>query len=121
MDSDLEPVALTPQKQDSAWKHCEVYKYGDRVQMRCLYCRKMFKGGGITRVKEHLAGKKGQGTICDQVPDEVRLFLQQCIDGTVRRQRKRRKSSPEPLPIAYFPPCEVETQVAASSDVNNGF
>ncbi|XP_020886690.1 uncharacterized protein LOC110229901 isoform X1 [Arabidopsis lyrata subsp. lyrata] len=121
MDSDLEPVALTPQKQDSAWKHCEVYKYGDRVQMRCLYCRKMFKGGGITRVKEHLAGKKGQGTICDQVPEEVRLYLQQCIDGTVRRQRKRRKSSPEPLPIAYFPPCEVETQVVAPSDVNNGF
>ncbi|KAL1213553.1 hypothetical protein V5N11_000625 [Cardamine amara subsp. amara] len=23
MDSDLEPIALTPQKQDSAWKHCE--------------------------------------------------------------------------------------------------
>ncbi|XP_010488238.1 PREDICTED: uncharacterized protein LOC104766116 isoform X3 [Camelina sativa] len=121
MDSDLEPVALTPQKQDSAWKHCEVYKYGDRVQMRCLYCRKMFKGGGITRVKEHLAGKKGQGTICDQVPDEVRLFLQQCIDGTVRRQRKRRRSSPDPLPIAYFPPCEGETQVVAPTDVDNGF
>ncbi|KAH0851685.1 hypothetical protein HID58_094545 [Brassica napus] len=118
MDSDLEPVALTPQKQDSAWKHCEVYKYGDRVQMRCLYCKKMFKGGGITRVKEHLAGKKGQGTICDQVPEEVRLFLQQCIDGTVRRQRKRRRSSAEPLPIAYFPP--EETQVVEGSYVNNG-
>ncbi|VVA98783.1 unnamed protein product [Arabis nemorensis] len=121
MDSDLEPVALTPQKQDSAWKHCEVYKYGERVQMRCLYCRKMFKGGGITRVKEHLAGKKGQGTICDQVPEDVRLFLQQCIDGTVRRQRKRRKSSPDPLPIAYFPPCEAETEVVVPPDVNNGF
>lgn len=119
MDSDLEPVALTPQKQDSAWKHCEVYKYGDRVQMRCLYCKKMFKGGGITRVKEHLAGKKGQGTICDQVPEDVRLYLQQCIDGTVRRQRKRRRSSAEPLPIAYFPP-ETTTQVGVEgSDVNN--
>lgn len=119
MDSDLEPVALTPQKQDSAWKHCEVYKYGDRVQMRCLYCKKMFKGGGITRVKEHLAGKKGQGTICDQVPEDVRLYLQQCIDGTVRRQRKRRsRSSAEPLPIAYFPP-ETTTQVVEGSDVNN--
>ncbi|CAH2053040.1 unnamed protein product [Thlaspi arvense] len=120
MDSDWEPVALTPQKQDSAWKHCKVYKYGDRVQMKCLYCEKLFRGGGITRVKEHLAGKKGQGTICDQVPDEVRLFLQQCIDGTVRRQRKRRKSSPEPLPIAYFPPCEVDTEVVVPSDANNG-
>ncbi|XP_010532512.1 PREDICTED: uncharacterized protein LOC104808522 [Tarenaya hassleriana] len=120
MEMDLEPIALTPQKQDSAWKHCEVYKYGDRVQMRCLYCRKMFKGGGITRVKEHLAGKKGQGTICDQVPEDVRQFLQQCLDGTVRRQRKRRKSSPEPLPVAYFPPSELDVSVA-HSDVNNGF
>lgn len=120
MDSDLEPVALTPQKQDNAWKHCEIYKYGDRLQMRCLYCRKMFKGGGITRVKEHLAGKKGQGTICDQVPEDVRLFLQQCIDGTVRRQRKRRKSSSDPLPIASLPVCEAEAMVV-QSDVNNGF
>ncbi|XP_024005684.1 uncharacterized protein LOC112082292 [Eutrema salsugineum] len=121
MDSDLEPVALTPQKQDNAWKHCEIYKYGDRLQMRCLYCRKMFKGGGITRVKEHLAGKKGQGTICDQVPGDVRLFLQQCIDGTVRRQRKRRNpSSEEPLPVADLPPCEGETMVV-QGDVNNGF
>ncbi|XP_010551738.1 PREDICTED: uncharacterized protein LOC104822280 [Tarenaya hassleriana] len=120
MEMDLEPVALTPQKQDIAWKHCEVYKYGDRVQMRCLYCRKMFKGGGITRVKEHLAGKKGQGTICDQVPEDVRQFLQQCLDGTVRRQRKRHRSSLEPHPIAYLPPSEVDASVV-HSDVNTGF
>uniref|UniRef100_A0A1J3H8T5 BED-type domain-containing protein n=1 Tax=Noccaea caerulescens TaxID=107243 RepID=A0A1J3H8T5_NOCCA len=120
MESDLEPVALTPQKQDSAWKHCLVYKYGDRLQMKCLYCRKMFKGGGITRVKEHLAGKKGQGTICDQVPGDVRLLLQQCIDGTVRRQRKRRHDSSEPLAIVALPPCEGETMVI-QSDVDNGF
>ncbi|CAA7045367.1 unnamed protein product [Microthlaspi erraticum] len=121
MESELEPVALTPQKQDSAWKHCLVYKYGDRVQMKCLYCRKMFKGGGITRVKEHLAGKKGQGTICDQVPGDVRLHLQQAIDGTVRRQRKRRHDdSSEPLALAALPPCEGETMLI-QSDVDNGF
>ncbi|CAH8276622.1 unnamed protein product [Arabidopsis lyrata] len=120
MDSELEPVALTPQKQDNAWKHCEIYKYGDRLQMRCLYCRKMFKGGGITRVKEHLAGKKGQGTICDQVPEDVRLFLQQCIDGTVRRQRKRHKSSSEPLSVAALPPIEGDMMVV-QPDVNDGF
>ncbi|XP_010525164.1 PREDICTED: uncharacterized protein LOC104803010 [Tarenaya hassleriana] len=117
MEMELEPVALTPQKQDSAWKHCEVYRYRDRLQMRCLYCRKMFKGGGITRVKEHLAGKKGQGPICDRVPEDVRQFLQQCLDGTVRRQRKRRKWSSEPQPIAYFPPSEVDDALV----VNNGF
>ncbi|CAH2079105.1 unnamed protein product, partial [Thlaspi arvense] len=110
-------ATLTPQKQDNAWKHCEIYKYGDRLQMRCLYCRKMFKGGGITRVKEHLAGKKGQGTICDQVPGDVRLFLQQCIDGTVRRQRKRRNPSSEPLSL---PSCDAETMIV-QGDVNNGF
>lgn len=127
MEPELEPVALTPQKQDNAWKHCEIYKYGDRLQMRCLYCRKMFKGGGITRVKEHLAGIKGQGVICDQVPEDVRLFLQQCIEGTVRRQRKRRHASsaePSPLPLSApaLPPCEAEPMMmVVQSDVNNGF
>ncbi|XP_010496130.1 PREDICTED: uncharacterized protein LOC104773244 isoform X2 [Camelina sativa] len=120
MDPELEPVALTPQKQDNAWKHCEIYKYGDRLQMRCIYCKKMFKGGGITRVKEHLAGKKGQGTICDQVPEDVRLFLQQCIDGTVRRQRKRQKSSSEPLSVGALPPIEGE-MLLLPSDVNDDF
>ncbi|CDY54871.1 BnaC01g22600D [Brassica napus] len=125
MEPELEPVALTPQKQDNAWKHCEIYKYGDRLQMRCLYCRKMFKGGGITRVKEHLAGIKGQGVICDQVPEDVRLFLRQCIEGTVRRQRKRRHSTsaePESLPLPALPPCEAEAMMmVVQSDVNNGF
>ncbi|WZZ26584.1 uncharacterized protein LOC106372712 [Brassica napus] len=125
MEPELEPVALTPQKQDNAWKHCEIYKYGDRLQMRCLYCRKMFKGGGITRVKEHLAGIKGQGVICDQVPEDVRLFLRQCIEGTVRRQRKRRHSTsaePESLPLPALPPCEAEPMMmVVQSDVNNGF
>lgn len=123
MEPELEPVALTPQKQDNAWKHCEIYKYGDRLQMRCLYCRKMFKGGGITRVKEHLAGIKGQGVICDQVPEDVRLFLQQCIEGTVRRQRKRRHStSAEPSPLPALPPCEAEPMMmVVQSDANNGF
>nr|VDC75666.1 unnamed protein product [Brassica rapa] len=123
MEPELEPVALTPQKQDNAWKHCEIYKYGDRLQMRCLYCRKMFKGGGITRVKEHLAGIKGQGVICDQVPEDVRLFLRQCIEGTVRRQRKRRHStSAEPESLPALPPCEAEPMMmVVQSDVNNGF
>ncbi|CAF2151099.1 unnamed protein product [Brassica napus] len=123
MEPELEPVALTPQKQDNAWKHCEIYKYGDRLQMRCLYCRKMFKGGGITRVKEHLAGIKGQGVICDQVPEDVRLFLRQCIEGTVRRQRKRRHStSAEPESLPALPPCEAEPMMmVVQSDANNGF
>ncbi|GAV79673.1 zf-BED domain-containing protein/DUF659 domain-containing protein/Dimer_Tnp_hAT domain-containing protein [Cephalotus follicularis] len=89
MELNLEPMPITSQRQDLAWKHCQVFKNGSRAQIKCLYCSKMFKGGGIHRFKEHLAGRKGQGPICGHVPQHVRQLMQQSLDRILGKQKNR--------------------------------
>ena len=47
---------MAPKAKDLAWAHADVV---DGV-MYCKYCKKLIKGGGIYRLKQHLAAIKGQ-------------------------------------------------------------
>jgi hypothetical protein len=91
----LEPVPITSQKHDPAWKHCQLFKNGEKVQLKCIYCLKFFKGGGIHRFKEHLACQKGNASMCSSVPADVRQLMQQSLDGVVVKKRKRQKIEEE--------------------------
>ncbi|RAL54877.1 hypothetical protein DM860_013573 [Cuscuta australis] len=91
MASNLEPIPVTSQKHDPAWKHCQMYKNGDRVQLKCVYCGKVFKGGGIHRIKEHLAGQKGNASTCMRVQPEVRILMQESLNGAALKRRKKQK------------------------------
>ncbi|XVF23939.1 hypothetical protein REPUB_Repub13aG0083300 [Reevesia pubescens] len=95
MASNLEPIPITSQKHDPAWKHCQMFKNGERVQLKCIYCGKIFKGGGIHRIKEHLAGQKGNASTCLRVPSDVRLVMQESLDGVVVKKRKKQKIADE--------------------------
>ncbi|XP_051121242.1 uncharacterized protein LOC127244787 isoform X2 [Andrographis paniculata] len=95
MDSDMEPVAVTSQKHDPAWKHCQMFKNGDKVQLKCIYCGKIFKGGGIHRIKEHLAGQKGNAATCLRVQHDVRLQMIESLNGVAVKKRKKQKLSEE--------------------------
>ncbi|XP_021990013.1 uncharacterized protein LOC110886509 isoform X1 [Helianthus annuus] len=95
MASELEPVPVNSQKHDPAWKHCHMYKIGDKVQLKCIYCGKMFKGGGIHRIKEHLAGQKGNASSCLRVQPDVRLLMQESLNGVVVKKRKKQKLAEE--------------------------
>ncbi|KAK4706791.1 hypothetical protein R3W88_033653 [Solanum pinnatisectum] len=95
MGSNLEPVPVTSQKHDPAWKHCEMFKNGERVQLKCIYCGKIFKGGGIHRIKEHLAGQKGNASTCLRVQPDVRLLMQDSLNGVVMKKRKKQKLAEE--------------------------
>ncbi|KAK7833831.1 hypothetical protein CFP56_025230 [Quercus suber] len=82
----LEPSPISQTKQDPAWKHCQLFvkKNANGVKeelKKCTYCGKFFKGGGIHRIKEHLAGRKGNGPTCDQVPSEVRILMKQVLNA----------------------------------------
>ncbi|KAL3523848.1 hypothetical protein ACH5RR_016682 [Cinchona calisaya] len=95
MGSNLELVPVTSQKHDPAWKHCQMYKNGERVQLKCVYCGKIFKGGGIHRIKEHLAGQKGNASSCLRVQPDVRLLMQESLNGVVLKKRKKQKLAEE--------------------------
>ena len=53
------------------------------TKLVCLYCAKVFTGGGINRFKQHLAGAKGEVEQCRKCPPDVRhqmvLNLKPCL------------------------------------------
>lgn len=113
----MEPIPITSQKHDPAWKHCQMFKNGDRVQLKCMYCLKMFKGGGIHRIKEHLACQKGNASTCSRVPHDVRLQMQHSLDGVVVKKRKKQKIEEEILNVT---PISTDLPTIANQvDVNS--
>jgi len=56
---------------DRAWAHGQVVP-GKKNNTIYVYCQKHLAGGGITRLKEHLAGIKGNVAACKRVPNEVK-------------------------------------------------
>ncbi|XP_047316089.1 uncharacterized protein LOC124919796 isoform X2 [Impatiens glandulifera] len=119
MASGLEPIPVTSQKHDPAWKHCQMFKHGDKVQLKCMYCGKIFKGGGIHRIKEHLAGQKGNASTCLRVQPDVRLLMQESLNGVVAKKRKKQKLSEEMTNYIPPQPIEAEALVVDNNDHND--
>ncbi|CAL9129750.1 unnamed protein product [Musa textilis] len=71
-EQDFMPTRAT----DIGWAHGAMVN-GDRQKIECKYCHKVILGGGISRLKQHLAGERGNIAPCDQVPDDVKAQMQQ--------------------------------------------
>ncbi|XP_071913969.1 uncharacterized protein [Coffea arabica] len=55
------------QKSDIAWKYCSVgVNSQGRRTLTCGYCFKVIAGGGIHRMKQHLAGEQGSIVPCSK-------------------------------------------------------
>ncbi|CAO2817112.1 unnamed protein product [Amaranthus hypochondriacus] len=108
MGSGFEPVPISSQKHDPAWKHCEMYKDGERVQLKCIYCAKIFRGGGIHRIKEHLACQKGNASACDRVPPDVRQAMQESLEVVVVKKKRKQKLVDEITTTSINPSCSEE-------------
>ena len=61
------------QKSDIAWNYCSegLNKQGRRT-LTCGFCFKVIAGGGIHRMKQHLAGEQGSIVPCSRVEPAVR-------------------------------------------------
>ena len=74
---------------DAVWEHGEKLYPG----WRCNYCRTQKGGGGATRLKQHLAGRRAEVVHCRNVPPDVREFFQRELDrakkATADRARER--------------------------------
>ncbi|KAF7826300.1 uncharacterized protein G2W53_017464 [Senna tora] len=80
-------------KSDPAWGHC---RFKDETSAKkhliCMYCNKIFKGGGINRIKQHLAGIKGDTESCKKVPVDDRF---QMHDNVVNFNQRKQKAQEE--------------------------
>ncbi|KAG6535220.1 uncharacterized protein LOC122015432 [Zingiber officinale] len=105
-------LPIGTQKHDPAWKHCLMVRSTGRTKLKCVYCFKLFLGGGIHRIKEHLARHKGNASCCPKVPLEVQLAMQHSLDGSSARRKKKLKYSEEATtnasPIQTAIPMQLE-------------
>ncbi|KAL3505831.1 hypothetical protein ACH5RR_031213 [Cinchona calisaya] len=117
--ANMEPVAIGSQKRDPAWKHCQMFNNGGKVLLKCVHCGKIFNGGGIYRLKEHLAGRTGNGAVCTEVQPDVRLRMQETLNvsGSVGKKRKKQKHLIK-MPNDNAGNAEVHTQINGR-DLNN--
>ncbi|XP_073006374.1 uncharacterized protein [Typha latifolia] len=64
---------------------------GDRQKIQCKYCLKVILGGGISRLKQHLAGERGNIAPCESVPEDVKAQMQQHLGFRVLERLKKQK------------------------------
>jgi hypothetical protein len=58
-------------ERDEVWQHGENLFPG----FKCMYCLKEFRGGGATRLKEHLTGKCGNISRCNKCSPDIRNYF----------------------------------------------
>ena len=69
--STINPQSIC-QKTDLAWTHVTMTQSSDRKKLLiCNFCEKVIKGGGISRIKMHLAGQSGVVARCKKVLSDV--------------------------------------------------
>ena len=75
---------------DPTWAHGQVVA-GVKNASICIYCNKRINGGGVTRLKYHLAGIKGEVEPCKRVPPDVKWQMKQLVDDmTMEKERRKR-------------------------------
>nr|XP_025703529.1 uncharacterized protein LOC112805350 [Arachis hypogaea] len=82
-------------KTDPAWGHCKQVLDKGKTALVCIYCEKLIRGGGINRVKHHLAGKGGDIEACRKVPAVVRHQFNQNIEDLRTKKRKTQEEYAE--------------------------
>jgi hypothetical protein len=59
-----------------------------KTKLVCLYCAKVFAGGGINRFMQHLAGAKGEVEQCRKCPSDVRHQMVLNLKGNAETKKK---------------------------------
>uniref|UniRef100_A0A7N2R4S6 BED-type domain-containing protein n=1 Tax=Quercus lobata TaxID=97700 RepID=A0A7N2R4S6_QUELO len=78
-------------KCDPAWDHVTEELKDGRSSYRCIHCGKTYKGGGINRMKRHLAGIKGDVAACMGVPYDVRFQMVENLKEISKSKEQTKK------------------------------
>ena len=77
------------EKKDIAWSY--VIQSNDsrgKLVLEYGFCHTKKLGGGINRMKHHLAGMKGDTDACTKVPTDVRFKFMQTLKESESKKRK---------------------------------
>ncbi|RVW15607.1 hypothetical protein CK203_077679 [Vitis vinifera] len=108
MESNLTPFSSqdsttnlqsTRSKTDPTWEHVSEERYTNgRKALICLYCKKITKGGGIHRMKQHLVGMKGDIGPYKSVPPDVKFRMENSLQEFVNSKKATQEAYEERNP-----------------------
>ncbi|KAH7536803.1 hypothetical protein FEM48_Zijuj03G0025200 [Ziziphus jujuba var. spinosa] len=98
---------VPPRASDPGWAH-GIMVNGGRQKIKCKYCHKVMLGGGISRLKQHLAGERGNVAPCEEVPEEVKVQIQQHLGFKVLEKLKKQKGLKHCKKSASYMQCREE-------------
>ncbi|KAF5465322.1 hypothetical protein F2P56_015342 [Juglans regia] len=84
------PTLALVRSEDPTWAHARVVP-GARNNTECLYCNKVIRGGGITRLKYHLARISGDIETCKNVSEYVKWQMKELLDEMKKNKEKKRR------------------------------
>lgn len=100
-------------KSDMAWEFISVRNDSDGKKIFiCCFCRNEFKGGGINRMKMHLAGQSGNIRACLKVPKDVRFNVKQSLNEFAQRKQDHQRKLDEMDPFSH---CDIGVDAPSSS------
>ncbi|KAK1434207.1 hypothetical protein QVD17_11126 [Tagetes erecta] len=77
-------------KKNITWNYVSEGKdKAGRKTLTCNFCHKIFRGGGIYRMKQHLAGAKGDSAVCLKVPKDIRILMKNVLEEVTRKPREK--------------------------------
>lgn len=103
---------------DIGWKFGKMVENNNRNKSQCIFCGKIMSGG-ITRLKEHLAHKKGQVSSCPSVSGEVRELMMKHLKDCSKKQQDKRKGHEELKEKIRATQCDEEYEHAAFNNDND--
>lgn len=100
--SDESSQQSTRQKSDPAWAYCKLTIGPDgKKTLTCVLCLKIFRGGGINRVKQHLAGKPGDVLSCNKVDADTRFRMGDNLSKIATKKKKCADAFDEEHPFSH--------------------
>ncbi|KAK2983482.1 hypothetical protein RJ640_006495, partial [Escallonia rubra] len=104
-----------PRASDPGWAH-GVMINGGRQKIKCNYCHKIILGGGISRLKQHLAGERGNVIPCEEVPENVKVEMQQNLGVKVLKKLKAQEGlKGSTHSVSYLQDCDGQRNCKVSS------
>ncbi|KAJ8639871.1 hypothetical protein MRB53_016565 [Persea americana] len=79
---------------DPAWKYGSIDPK-NKNHIKCSFCERIIKGGGVTRFKEHLGGVSGEVAACKQVPHDIKWQMERLVMENRKNKTKKRQLNEE--------------------------
>ncbi|XP_052116413.1 uncharacterized protein LOC127746600 [Arachis duranensis] len=80
-------------KTDPAWRYVALQNINGKSHYQCLFCLSTFGGGGINRMKKHLAKIGGDIKKCSKVPYDVKKQMEGLLKEVQKSKTSKRKVS----------------------------